>query len=249
MSILLPRPAAPSSLWHLLVSLAGTAHHPSRALAAGTALAALAAVASRRAWPVSRTVITLAHEGGHALVALLAGRRLGGVRVLRSTAGVTVTEGPRSGPGIVLTMAAGYLSPPLLGLGAAALLATGHLLSLLLLSLAGLAGLAVVIRTGYGLLAVLVTGGAIGLVLWRGPALAEVVLGYLLTWFLLLGGVRPVLELARARRRRPGCTAARNDADQLARLTGVPGGVWVAGFGLAALAALAVSVAWLLRWP
>ena len=57
------------------------------------AVAALILVGSRRAWPVSRTVVTIAHEGGHALVALAVGRRLDGVRVHRSTAGLTVSAG------------------------------------------------------------------------------------------------------------------------------------------------------------
>ncbi|MBO0817071.1 MAG: M50 family metallopeptidase, partial [Actinobacteria bacterium] len=55
-------------------------HRPSGILVAGTALLAVAAVGSRRIWPVSRTVVTIAHEGGHALVALLTGRRLDSVR-------------------------------------------------------------------------------------------------------------------------------------------------------------------------
>src|SRR5262249_27563859 len=78
-------------LWHhAAIDLAGTGHRPSRLLVLGTALVALAAVASARIWPVARTVVTIAHEGGHALMALLAGRRVNSVRVLRSTAGVTV---------------------------------------------------------------------------------------------------------------------------------------------------------------
>jgi hypothetical protein len=167
------------------------------------------------------------------------------VRVLRSPAGVTVSEGNPAGVGIVLTAAAGYLAPPLLGIGAAALLVSGHLAGMLILSLVLLAALAVAIRNAYGLLAVLVTGAAIAVVLWRGSALGEDAFGYLLTWFLLLGGVRPVLELQRTRRRRRG---GRTDADQLAVLTGVPAGLWVALFGMVALAALAVSALWLVRW-
>jgi hypothetical protein len=237
--------APPAQLWHQAASFLGfTGHLPAQALVLASALLALIAVASRRLWPFTRTVVTIAHEGGHALMALLTGRRLDSVRVLRSTAGVTVSSGSRSGPGIVLTTAAGYTAPPLLGLGAAALLATGHLFSMLLFSLAGLAGLAVAVRNGYGLLAVLVTGAAIGVVLWRGTPLAEAAFGYVLTWFLLLGGVRPVLELQRTRRRHP---SRNNDADQLAALTGLPGGLWVGAFGLVALAALAVSALWLIR--
>jgi hypothetical protein len=234
--------AAGHAFWHdATAMLAGAGHPPSRLLVLGTALVALVAVASSRLWPVTRTVVTLAHEGGHALVALLAGRRVDGVRVMRSTAGVTVSEGHAAGPGIILTAAAGYLAPPLLGLGAAALLATGHLAGMLLLSLVLLAALAVAMRNAFGIAAVVVTGAAIAVVLWRGSGLGESLLGYLLTWFLLFGGVRPVLELQRTRRRRGRGT----DADQLALLTGVPAGLWVLLFGLAALAALAVGAFWL----
>ena len=232
-------------LWdRAAIYLTGTGHHPSRLLVLGTALVALAAVASSRIWPVARTVVTIAHEGGHALMALLAGRRVNSVRVLRSTAGVTVSKGNPAGPGIVLTAAAGYLTPPLLGLGAAALLVTGHLAGMLMLSLALLAALAIAVRNAYGLLAVLITGAAVAVVLWRASALGEDAFAYALTWFLLFGGVRPVLELQRTRRQR---RAGRTDADQLAMLTGTPAGLWVAVFGMVALGALAVAALWLVR--
>ena len=232
-------------LWHHAVAyLAGTGHHPSRALVLGTAVVALAAVASSRIWPVLRTVVTIAHEGGHALMALLTGRRVDSVRVLRSTAGVTVSEGYSAGPGIVLTAAAGYLAPPLLGLGAAALLATGHVAMMLLLSLVLLAALMIAVRNAFGLLAIVLTGGAIAVVLWRASSLAELAFGYVLTWFLLFGGVRPVLELQHSRRRRRD---ARTDADQLARLTGTPGWLWVGLFGAVALGAVGMSGLWLVH--
>lgn len=235
--------ASAGPLWHQAITFLGfSGHQPSRGLVLVSGLLALTAVASRRLWPVTRTVVTIAHEGGHALVALLTGRRLESVRVLRSTAGVTVSAGSRYGPGIVLTAAAGYTAPPLLGLGAAALLATGHLVSMLLISLAALTALAIAIRNIYGMAAVLLTGAAIGFVLWRGTPLAEGAAGYALTWFLLLGGVRPVLELQHTRRRRPGSST---DADQLAGLTGLPGWFWVGVFGLIALAALGVGAYWL----
>ena len=236
--------APAGQFWHQLTDVLAVSGHPSRVLVLGTAVVAVAAVGSNRIWSVARTVVTIAHEGGHALVALLTGRRLSGVRVLRSTAGLTVSSGSPSGPGIVLTTAAGYAAPPLLGLGAAALLATGHLAGLLLASLAGLIGLAIAIRNAYGMLAIFVSAAAIVFVLWRGSPLAEAALGYLMTWFLLLGGVRPVLELQRTRRRHP---RAGTDADQLAALTGLPGWLWVGLFGVVALAALAVSADWLIR--
>ena len=97
-----------SQLWHEAVTAEPL---PPRLLVLGTAVAALILVGWRRAWPLSRTAVTIAHEGGHALVALAVGRRLDGVRVHRSTAGLTVSAGNASGPGIVATAAAGYLSP------------------------------------------------------------------------------------------------------------------------------------------
>ena len=230
-------------VWHHLAAWADRqGQPPSHLLILGTGLLMAAAVASRRAWPVARTVVTIAHEGGHALAAVVTGRRLHGVRVLHTSAGVTVTAGSPSGPGIILTALAGYLAAPLLGLGGAALLAAGHLLAVLLLSLAGLAGLAFAIRNVYGLLAVVVTGAVIVAVLWQRSAVAAAALGYAMTWLLLFGGVRPVLELQRDRRRRRGPS---NDADQLARLTGLPGGLWVGVFALVAAGALALG-GWLL---
>jgi hypothetical protein len=232
-----------SHLWHHLAAWADRqGQPPSHLLILGTGLFAAAVVASRRAWPLARTVVTIAHEGGHALAAVATGRRLHGVRVLHTSAGVTVTAGSPSGPGIILTALAGYLAAPLLGLGGAALLATGHLLAVLLLSLAGLAGLAFVIRNAYGLLAVAVTGAVIVAVLWQRSAAAAAALGYVMTWLLLFGGVRPVLELQRDRRRRRGPS---NDADQLARLSGLPGGLWTGVFFLVAVGSLALG-GWLL---
>jgi hypothetical protein len=227
-------------LWHEVITAEPV---PPRLLVLGTAVIALILVGWRRAWPVSRTVVTMAHEGGHALVALAVGRRLDGVRVHRSTAGLTVSAGNASGPGIVATAAAGYLAPPLLGLAAAALLATGHLVAALLLSLVLLAALTLMIRNAYGILATVTVAAAVALVIWRGSSLLQAALGYAMAWFLLAGGIRPVLELQRSRRRG---RSSRSDADQLAVLTGVPGGVWVALFALVAVGALAISGFWLM---
>jgi hypothetical protein len=191
-------------------------------------------VLGRPSWQLSRNVITIAHEGGHALVSLLSGRRLEGIRLHSDSSGVTYSRGRRTGPGAVLTAAAGYITPPLLGAGAAWLLATRHVTAMLWLALVLLAATFLAIRNAYGVFAVLVTGAAVLAVSWLGSATVQFVFGYACSWFLLLGGVRPVFEL-RGRRRRI------SDADQLARMTPVPAGVWIFGFGLIALAALALG--------
>jgi peptidase M50B-like protein len=213
-------------------------------LVLGSGVLALAVVASSWAWPVARTVVTIVHEGGHAAVALATGQRRVRVRLYRDTAGQTVSVGRAGSIGMAVTAAAGYPAPSLVGLGAAALLAIGHLTAMLLLGLVLLAALATAVRNVYGVVAVLVTAAAVGGVCLYGSAAVQAGFGYAMTWFLLLGAVRPVLELHRERHRGFG---GRSDADQLARFTPIPGWAWVLIFGVLSLAALAVSARWLVR--
>src|SRR6266700_1349722 len=84
-----------------------------------------------RAGRLARKSITIAHESGHALASVLAGRRLDGIRLHSDTSGVTYSRGRRTGPAVVLTSAAGYLTPSLLGAGAAWLLAAHHVIAML----------------------------------------------------------------------------------------------------------------------
>jgi len=223
--------------------VADAQHLPPGWVVAVSGLLAVAAVLTRRVWRVSRNVVTIAHEGGHALVALVTGRRLGGVRLHRTSAGETVSAGKPYGPGMMLTTAAGYTAPSLLGLGAAALLAGGRPIAMLLVSLVLLAGLTLAMRNGYGLVATAAAAIIVLTVCWLASAEVQALFAYSATWFLLLGAVRPVLELQRTRRRGTRAT----DADDLARLTGVPGIVWVAVFGVVALASLALGAHLLVR--
>src|ERR1017187_7871515 len=175
-----------------------------------TGLAALIVVLNTGSWRLAGKVITIAHEGGHALVSLLSGRRLDGIRLHADSSGVTYSRGKRTGPGLVLTAAAGLA-----------------------------------VRNVFGALAVLVTAAAVFVVSDYAPAAVQAGFAYLAAWFLLFGGLRPVLELARGRRRsvaRGSRSWARgSDADQLAQMTGVPAGVWVTLFALVALAALVLG--------
>ena len=87
---------------------------------------ALVAVSWTPSWRLTRTVVTIAHEGGHALVAVAAGRGLTGIRLHADTSGLTVSTGARRGPGLVFTFLGGYPAPSLLGFGGALLVAAGH---------------------------------------------------------------------------------------------------------------------------
>ena len=219
--------------------LAGTQPVPSAWVIAATGAVALLAVLNAGAWHVARNAITIVHEAGHALVSLLTGRRLEGIRLHSDTSGVTVSRGKRTGPGMVLTGLAGYVAPPLLGVGAAWLLAAHHVTAALWLMLVLLAGTFLAIRNAYGVLAVLATTAAVCAVTWFASATVQAVFGYGVAWFLLFGGVRPVVELQRSRSRRGRVRSS--DADQLAELTGVAGWMWVTLFGLIAVAALVLG--------
>jgi hypothetical protein len=205
-------------------------------------------VANTGTWRVAGKVITIAHEGGHALVSLLSGRRLEGIRLHADSSGVTYSRGRRNGPGLVLTAAAGYVMPSLLGAGAAGLLAARHLTAMLWLALVLLAATFLAIRNAFGAVAVLVTAGAVFAVSYYAAPAVQAGFAYLAVWFLLFGGVRPVLELARGRRR---SWARGSDASQLAQMTGVPAGLWITLFALVAIGAVAAGVGLLfpLTWP
>ena len=85
----------------------------------------------------------------------------------------------------------------------------------------------------------LATAAGVFVVSYFASAAVQAGFAYLAAWFLLLGGMRPVLELTHRRRRSP--RSGLSDADQLARLTGVSRNVWVAAFLLLCTVALALG--------
>ncbi len=201
-------------------------------------LAAALIVLNTLTWRLAGKVITIAHEGGHALVSLLAGRKLEGIRLHSDGSGVTRSRGLRGGPGLVATAAAGYISPPTLGTAAAWLLDGRHVTAMLWLTVLLLAATLLVIRNAFGVLAVLVTGGGVLAVALFAAAAVQAGFAYAAAWFLLFGGLRPVLELPR--RQLKGRTGL-SDADHLFRLTRIPAGLWVVLFHLVSLGALVVG--------
>ncbi|MYS83017.1 M50 family metallopeptidase [Embleya scabrispora] len=227
-------------LWDRVV---GTQPDPPSWLALVTGAVAVVVVLYRPTWRPLRSVVTIAHEGGHAMVALLSGRRLSGIRLHSDTSGVTVSVGKPTGLGMVLTAMAGYITPSILGAGGAALLAGAHITMVLWVALVLLALMFIAIRNLFGALVLLVTGGVIFAISWLASARIQAAFAYLLVWFLLVSGVRPVFELQQMRGRG---RAPWSDADQLADLTRIPGAVWVAFFGLVSAAALGIGAGSLL---
>ena len=120
------------------------------AVALVTGLVSLLLVVGRRSWRLLRNAVTIAHEGGHALVALLSGRKLNGIRLHSDTSGLTVSTGKSTGPGMVLTLFAGYPAVSLLGLGGAWLVTAGRTQLLLWVCVGLLAAMLLAVRNAYG---------------------------------------------------------------------------------------------------
>jgi hypothetical protein len=196
---------------------------------------ALIAVCWSVLWRWTRTVVTIAHEGGHALVAVLVGRGLTGIRLHADTSGLTVSTGARRGPGLVLTFLGGYPAPSLLGIGGALLVAADLAALMLWIAIVLLVATLVHVRNAFGVFSVLATGAVVGAVAWWGQERLQDGFAAALCWFLLFGGVRAVNELQRSRRR------GASDADMLGSLTWVPRGMWVLLFWLLAVAAVIVA--------
>ncbi len=211
---------------------------PPHSLVLVTGVVALAVVVFRPAWRLARMAVTIAHEGGHALIAVLSGRRLQAIQLRFDTSGLTLTKGKRRGLGMFLTLFIGYVAPSLLGLGGAFTLANHRIKLTLWITLALLFLMLVMIRNFYGLLAILVTGGIVFGITWYASAQVQAAFAYTGIWFLLIGGVRPVFELGAQRRRG---RSRDSDADQLAALTHLAGGFWVFLYAVLTLAALGLG--------
>ena len=224
-----------TDLWDTLLS---AQPDPPRALVLVTAVIGLVVVAFRPLWRVARNAITIAHEGGHALAALLTGRKLRGIRLEFDTSGLTLSAGRPTGPGMVFTLLAGYVAPSLIGLGGAWLLGGNRITLLLWLAVVLLLLMLINIRNVFGVVSVLVTGAIVFIVSWSASPQVQAVFAYVGVWFLLIGGVRPVFELQslRSRGRMPD-----SDADQLAGLTHVPALFWVGVFLIVDVAALVIG--------
>ncbi|WP_340540473.1 M50 family metallopeptidase [Nocardioides sp. GXZ039] len=211
---------------------------PDPGVVLGTGVIALLLVLVPATWRRVRLGITAIHEAGHAVVAVLVGRRLQGVRLHADTSGVTLSKGRPTGPGMVAMLAAGYLAPAAVGLGAAALLAAGRGIAMLWALLALVLALLAWVRNWYGAALLVLAGLGLGALTWSAPPEAQSTVAYLVAWLLLIAAPVPLVELLAAGRRR----SRTSDPDQLARLTRLPGAAWCVLLLVANLGGLALGV-------
>jgi preprotein translocase subunit SecG len=185
-------------------------------------------------WPRLKHGITIVHEAGHGFAATVTGRRLAGIRLHSDTSGLTVSLGRPRGPGMALTLLAGYPAPSAAGVLVAAAVAAGHAAIALWGAIVLLLLVLVQIRNWYGLWSVLGAGAVVGAVTWFADPAWQMRAALALAALLVLGGLRAAVELPGARRGDGG-----SDADQLARITRVPVAVWLLLFVVLGLAAVA----------
>lgn len=193
----------------------------------GAGFVALLLVVFTGSWAGS--LVTLAHEGGHAVVAVLSARGLKGIHLGDGGGGVTYFEKGGWGVTLYLLYVAGYLVPPLLGLGGAAVLVAGNVWGVLV-------GLVVLLAVGFlaaanPLANVVALAALVGvvLVLWQGSTFLQITVAAVAVWWLLIGGVRSAVQMART---------SSSDAGQMARLTLLPPTVWKTFWIMVALVCL-----------
>jgi hypothetical protein len=186
-------------------------------------------------WEISQHVNTMAHEGGHALMGALVGHRVMSVRMEANGDGVTLTRG-RAGLGSVVTGFVGYPAPGLLGLGAAKLIAMGHIVAVLWLLALALAVLLLVARGWFAVTCVLCAGFLLYLTLRYASLGTQVTVAYGTTWFLLISGFAVVVS--------HGVNAG--DAANLKSRTRLPAGLWAGLWFLGSVCTLVLGAKLLL---
>ena len=168
-------------------------------------------------WQLVQHFQVMAHEGMHGVVGSLSGRTVEWIE-LKSNAGGGTRVVPTSGPGYLVAAFVGYLGPSAFGLGAARLIQFGHITAVLWLSMLLLGLLLIRLKRSFGYVTVPLAGFLIFLVLKHASQTAEILAAYVITWFLLLSGVRIVVQrnidaddggLLRDRRGFPGWCGSR----------------------------------------
>ncbi len=195
---------------------------------------ALAVVTLDEMWRVAQHVNIIAHEGAHALVGSSLVGKVASVALHRNATGLTKVRSA-SGRDSIVFQFAGYVGPSGFGLVAAKLISAGRIAAVLWLAVALLAILLSVVSTWFGGVLVTVCGGLLFVVADGGSAGLVTIVAYGLTWFLLLSGVRVVINHG----------SSGKDAESLRKLTYIPRTVWAWLWLMGTVVALAIGGSWL----
>lgn len=202
--------------------------------------AAIALSVPRASWRWFGLFVTFTHELGHALAAMSTGRIVRGIRLRLDHSGEMVSHG-RGKAGAAWAGFWGYPAPAVAGMlliwsacggWAGAALSVGALLLLVAL---------LFIRNPMGMLVAVVCAAIAQALVVFTPAEAVAYVAVSLGIALVVGSVKDWFKVARVHAR-PG-QASSSDAYILARATGVPSVVWLAGFAAVIGGSVAASFA------
>ncbi len=198
-------------------------------LAFGLALAALLLAVFANTW--AGAIVTVAHEAGHMVLAVLTFRGLGGFRMQDDGSAGTYAERYHWSVSDLATAFAGYPMPSLLGLGGAYLIADGRPAGVLWVALVLLFGAMTQARNALAYTVTVLEVLGVGWAVFAGNLAVQAAVAVGLVWLLLIGGAYDsTINLSRA---------DGSDAERLARRTWVPRIVWHALW-----AAIAVVCLW-----
>ena len=182
------------------------------AAALGALLLLVAASGSTRAFG------TIAHESGHMVVGILTGHRIRYFEVTSGGAGGTYPDTTRWGPGRILTVLAGYVTPPLLGLGGAALFDAGRILPLLWTAVVLLVLTLIKAEREWTTFVVLLLAAATGYVALYGMPVLQAGFAAGLVWLLLFDGLpRRWWPVSRRTPIPTACSATRSSRERCGR--------------------------------
>jgi hypothetical protein len=197
---------------------------------AGAAFLVLLVVLFASSW--ADLLLSVVHEGGHMVMAVLTFRGFRFFRILGPGSAATRLVDDSWGSGDFILTLAGYLSPPILGLGGAAVLAKGNAWGVLVVSAILMFWAFLYAKDGLANVVTIAAFGGVLLLLWRGSAYLQLTVAVGIVWLLLIGGVIDAIRMDRG---------DDSDAYWMARRTWIPAIVWQAFWVTVALVCLYVG--------
>jgi hypothetical protein len=197
-------------------------------LAYGIGFVALLLVVFAGPWGVS--LVTVAHEVGHAVVGVLTFRGLKGFNLYEDGGGDTDFDRLYWSLSDLFMRFAGYPMPSLLGWGGATLIRGGHADSVLWIGLLLLLLSFFIAANEIAITITLISALLVGWIALAGSPILQAATAAALVWWMLIGGaIYATVWLSRA---------DGSDADILSRRTWVPRIVWHGLWALIAIVAL-----------
>jgi hypothetical protein len=192
------------------------------------ALLAIGFAVHRTTWNVIGYPVTIVHEIGHALAAVVAGYRLHGITVNSDMSGATNFAGKGTFR-VLWTLWWGYPAPAVAGAALMWTVSEGWAKVALWVLVGSLALTFLLSRSWHTVGVVLATGVVLALVAWYGEPWVQNVVVFAFAWVLIVGSVRAWWAVTRSHVTRRGVN--RSDAYMLGRRSRVlPGAFWLVTF-------------------